>query len=638
LLLPLWAQVAAGAPSHPYLYFSKSDIPALRARMESEPFAGRWERFLAHADRCLKRPVPSPGQARGSSRNSLGVAGTTAFAYVITRERQYGLRAKAELVALLESERWHNPVHWNKGADLKTAELSAAAALVWDWCYDSMTPDERRAIREGILEKSTRVYLSSVEEHHDWWVDSPVNNWCGVCHGGCGLAALALYHESPEAERAANLAWQHVQKFLRTVILQDGGGHEGIMYWRYGVGFGNYLATAAARCDEMGGDGGLFQTYTNKLAGYWDIYMQGPDMRYANFNDMNEDTFAGLYGEDHRRWQGGPNSDLCALFESRVPGGDPFLLWGADNGGSAFYWAGISPFYFLWRRGAPPAGQKPPLQDAVLFRGAGHAIFQSPGLWFVYNGGWTRKGGHQNKDLGTYVLVAGGERFVSDPGYGAGRTQDHSTVLVNGQGQPRGVRGRYHRFGTGDGFAYLASDLSDCYPETGLKRFVRHALMVRGEYIVLIDDLAAEGSPRFEWQMHSAQPSRAEPGGRLVTVRGSKVDLHVVVASPEDARVSAEQTSIKMKRDSQDMHTTRIVPGSPREQDLIVTVLYPVNSGGPAPRVALDGRGILTVQSGSDTDTIALGKADFGAVVTSVNGKSTARLPSPQARTLRPFR
>ena len=43
---------AAVEPAHPYLFFSAQDLPALRARMEREPFATRWRGFLAHAERA----------------------------------------------------------------------------------------------------------------------------------------------------------------------------------------------------------------------------------------------------------------------------------------------------------------------------------------------------------------------------------------------------------------------------------------------------------------------------------------------------------------------------------------------------------------------------------------------------------
>jgi len=67
-----------------------------------------------------------------------------------------------------------------------------------------------------------------------------------------------------------------------------------------------------------------------RMAGYWDVYMWGPDRTYANFNNMGENTFQGLYGDDHRQWEGGPSGALQALFESRAADrndgdGDPLL-------------------------------------------------------------------------------------------------------------------------------------------------------------------------------------------------------------------------------------------------------------------------------------------------------------------------
>src|SRR5690606_33480509 len=87
--------------------------------------------------------------------------------------------------------------------------------------------------------------------------------------------------------------------------------------------------------------------------------------------------------------EGGPASLRSAFFDSLVPGGDQLLRWAADNGGQRFYWSGASPFYFLWRRDAPavPVEAKPALQESVLFRGAGHAVWRSEDLFFAFNGG-----------------------------------------------------------------------------------------------------------------------------------------------------------------------------------------------------------------------------------------------------------
>ena len=41
------------ARQHPYLYFTAQELPALKARLQQEPFATRWQRLLQHADALL---------------------------------------------------------------------------------------------------------------------------------------------------------------------------------------------------------------------------------------------------------------------------------------------------------------------------------------------------------------------------------------------------------------------------------------------------------------------------------------------------------------------------------------------------------------------------------------------------------
>ena len=56
-----------------------------------------------------------------------------------------------------------------------------------------------------------------------------------------GLGALAIYNESEEARKAVDYAKKYISEFLNHVYLEDGGGHEGIMYSRYGQLFSLYF-------------------------------------------------------------------------------------------------------------------------------------------------------------------------------------------------------------------------------------------------------------------------------------------------------------------------------------------------------------------------------------------------------------
>ncbi len=627
---------------HPRLFVTAEELPPLRDRLQKEPLASRWPGLLAHAEECLELPCSPPGARLNHSRRALGIAQTTAFAYLVSRERRYGERAKDELDAMLRAVSWENEQwgRFNRGADLVTAERCLAAALVYDWCHDLFTPRERRDSAEAVVRLGLEPYLASVERHDDWWVRNEVTNWCGVVHGGCGLAGLAFSEDSPDAARAGETAWGHLQGFLRHVTRQDGGGHEGVMYWRYGVRFGMYYVAAAARL--RGDDEGLFKTYADRLAGYWDVYMHGPDLKYANFNNMGEHTFEGLYGKNPEQLHGGPYAVLCALFESTLPAGDPLLLWAADNGGHFYYGAdayerrGAEPLYFLWRRDLPPAGPKPPLQRNVLFRGAGHVILSSPKLWFVMNGGWTSDRSHHNLDLGTFILVANGERYVNDPGYGIISTSDHSTLVFDGSDQPQDVAGEYILFGEAEGFSCAAVDLSKVNPEKPVRRWVRHAVLVRGAYIVLVDDVELGQPCEVEWRLQSRLPIRAHAAGQRAVVEGDCGVLHLAAASPADAVVSACERHVQGIRGREvDLKTAVIRRAQPESQVVFASVLYPLPIGHEPPVAEMTPDGALTVRDGERRDVIVFEQGEAGWTLQSVNGKSAAGIGRGAERSLR---
>ncbi len=632
------ASVFAAPRERPSLFITAEELPALREKLKSEPFAERWERFIKYADHILEQPTRHPGPWLNHSRPALGYIGVSALAYLVTGERRYGERAKEELEAMIEVEQWTG------GFFLVVGERSAAAALAYDWCYDLFTPEERERYAEAIVRLGVKPYFSG-----KWWgVEVPVTNWRGVGHGGCGLAALALADKSEVAAKAAEWSWGHNHAFLEQALHEDGGGPEGIMYWNYGVTFSLYYLAAATRL--CGGDDGLSRTLTERLAGYWNIYMHGPDQRYANFNNMNEGTFAGLYGENEGNPMGGPPAATAALFESWVDGGDPLLLWAADNGGHAFYFWGGSPFWFLWRRPVPPAGPKPELQPNVLFRGAGHAILSSPRLWFAMHGGWNNTQAHYNLDLGTFILVADGERLVHDPGYKFIATADHSTLVFGGDHQSKGPRGKYLRFGEGEGFSYAACDLSganvagptlkrETAPERPVERWVRHAVLVDDAFIVLMDDVKLSDACDVEWRLQSRLPIEAGSDGRSATVRGEKNALRVVAVRPKDATVVAEEREAKKNPGDPKgvpVHTLSIRAANPELETRYLVVLYPQSpDGGAPPQVTADSAGKLTVVAGDRRNTLVFERGNGGWVLAAVNGRSAADIPSGEERSLR---
>jgi hypothetical protein len=633
------------------LYFNPAELVALKAKLAHPPFAERRRRLIANADSLVNlTPSEVMAQFRGyDARTSLGVTSVCAFAYAVTGDIRYAERAKREAWSALAKERWFTPKEWNKGAELDTAEYSVACALCYDWCYDTFTPAERRDFARKLLELGVKPYLQSIETYQDWWVDNTVSNWAGVCHGGCGLAALLLSDEFPEAKKACAYAREHLPRFLDQVIGVDGGSHEGVMYWRYGVEFALYFATAERHRSPGEDLDRLFAGFSSKLAGYWSIALQGPDGRWANFNDMDE-----VITDDPLDYEGGPCAPLCAFFESLVPPsaaiacdppaagvGDPLLLWGADHGGDFYYFRGTPPFWFIWRRDVPMAGDKPALPEAMLFRDCGHTLWQSRDLWLAFNGGWISDKSHHHFDLGSFVLVYKGERFIADLGYGYTHTSDHSTVVIDGKDQLRGAQATYLAWQTSRDYDYLICDLSKCYG-ANVEKFHRHLVLIGGKILVIVDDLRSSGRLSYEWRLPTRLATKAD--GRTATITGGQSWLHVVSARPQESVVTTgpgnPQRDPGIPRNPHTGHDgainyVSIKPGPVQAAEVFMTVLYPDGAGSPPPAVAVKptSTGVSLVITGDNGSATVEFTHDIDWRLTSLNGVPIAARSMPVERT-----
>jgi hypothetical protein len=361
---------------------------------------------------------------------------------------------------------------------------------------------------------------------------------------------------------------------------------------------------------------------TDRLVGYWLVYMQGPDGRYANFNNMDEHTFAGLglagLGDPPT---GGPASSLLALLESHTPQGDSLLRWGADHGNASYIYWGPEPFYFLWRSNRPTVTEKPALNKAVLFRTAGHAIFQSPTLWLAYNGGWISDKSHHNLDLGSFVLVANNERFAHDPGYNKQETGDHSTLLINEQGQFKGASAKTLRFGSGNHFDYILSDLSNAYqPRANLIRFHRHIIIMRGQYAVILDDLLCQTPAQFDWRLQTSKPIQTEKTRAIL--HGEKGNLHIL-SSVSGVQITTGKAALNY---------VSLSPTMPNNQQTFATILFPVTNDHFPTATFNQGELIITCQT--QTDRLMFSQSNNGWMLQSVNNTDATQIPDGTQRTV----
>ena len=139
------------------------------------------------------------------------------------------------------------------------------------------------------------------------------------------------------------------------------------------------------------------------------------------------------------------------------------------------------------------------------------------------------------------VLAHGGGGTKNGDKFGHA-SMSHNTVLINGRGQTHSqsrapYSARLLAYEDHSDFKYFAGDATNAYASsTGLQRFVRHVLFMRGAYFIIYDDLSAKEPAKYQWLYHlhpNAEEFNVLPGhGFDLKVNGVRMQVqHVSHAS-----------------------------------------------------------------------------------------------------------
>ena len=197
---------------HPNLCFSKHDVDIFREKIKTD---GRlrelYEKATASVEDCLKEEFITEEQANGrnvisqhadfgslnqQANRLCSVLGTK---YLIDGDPRCAERLKELLLHFVSFERWYGvsytkriPVPWH--SDLCSTATTLALAKIYDFIFDYLTPDERKTVSQGILEKGVYAALGDwvFPETRIHAVDSMGHNWWSVCISEAASAFLAL--------------------------------------------------------------------------------------------------------------------------------------------------------------------------------------------------------------------------------------------------------------------------------------------------------------------------------------------------------------------------------------------------------------------------------------------------------------
>lgn len=266
---------SASLENHPRLLASGADFTSMRNVVSAHAFLKVIHDYIMRfADRSLSA-APLEYDLKGVRLLNVSIEAFKrlfylSYAYRITGDSRYALKAEENILTLLEFPDWH-PDHF-----LDCAEIMMGIAIAYDWCYPRLSIATRAAAASALRTKGLEPYF-------EW--PGARNNWNQVCNAAAIYAALAIeeydtFFCNKVIERAVRLLPVAMAGYS-----PDGAYVEGPGYWCYGTSYNVLLLDALQR--RYGNTKGLLEAYPDflKTTAYADA-MITPSFRVFTYSDQ----------------------------------------------------------------------------------------------------------------------------------------------------------------------------------------------------------------------------------------------------------------------------------------------------------------------------------------------------------------
>ena len=519
-------------PNEPELYFTHDEWLNLKTKL-ADPFFARIHEHNLEALRLLEAEKNGDDVTDVPIRLGLGqpkrttihervlknrmIRGTIAF--YITRNPEYLRIAWDAIERTCASPEWRpKPSNSLRGLHLSACELFYTVSVGYDALKPHLTAEQRERCVNTLRDVGLPQYLKALELH-DWWENCDFN-WGAAIHGNAGLAALAIRHDAPELSARV---LKEVKARLRTVIdsyYVDGGYTEGVMYQAGCLGWLTDFIVPLYRLEQD--SLGLLDNkdFHDTITTFQ--YLKGGDERPYNFSNVDAST--NEWGTAQVFWWAAQlKRPDWAHFQEQT-----LRDWRDTHSCNYDVEA------FLYRQPFQPV-QTPETRGVKHFQGIDWLTWKGEKTWLGFRSGFNG-GNHNNKDLGSFILGCGTERFLVDPGYGAWQTEQHNAVTVRSQQQTDAATAKIVTMQPFAGGFYLKCDLTEAFPHA-LQHFRRHLLLLDDQHVLVLDDILGRGprphSAKFrtsaKWFLQTRLPWSNDEN--TITIRGSAARLKVMLLS-----------------------------------------------------------------------------------------------------------
>ena len=282
---------------HPRLLVTPDSVRTLKKDVTSGAPREYMQTVLDNAECFLNMPKidNSNSLLLYTARDALKRVENLGFAYLMTGRGEYA-DAAIDVIMTVCSDEFPN---WNPQHFLAVAEMSAAVALGYDWCYDKLSDAQKVYIQNALIEKS---FIPVMEDYNDAHRSRPYNwscpysfaypnNWIAVCSAGTAMAALAVGDEALDGfDDAGAVISEGIERLkdLQDSYMPDGAMVDGTGYWRYAMTYmTNFIASLES---ALGTDYTLTNAPGVAMTFDWLMQLSGPAGLY-NF-DSNDAEFA----------------------------------------------------------------------------------------------------------------------------------------------------------------------------------------------------------------------------------------------------------------------------------------------------------------------------------------------------------
>ena len=559
---------------HPRVYVTDKELAELRVRARTT-HRELWQRALTHVRALAGAPPPPPAEARRQQNDVAIAIAEAAFIYKIDGDKKYLDAARKYMDAAVSYDIWGYASN-KPNVDLAAGHLLYGLGWGYDLLYHDLTEQERTRYREKLI-KQARLLA-------DYFKPKPgktyaySQNHTFIPIAGLGVAAYALYDETPEAREWAALARGIFDRVLATYST-DGYYYEGFEYWIFSTPWLVHYLDAHAHA--TGED--LYDRPGFRLMHEYVAHSMLPGGDYVfDFGDVFEGPLTRAHkGDEYPRThpQGHFNTNYNLLyrvaqrFQSREAQGVAAWLKGFGQVNAEDFWSLI--WYDAKLKPVPVAQQPPshyfPDHDVFYWR----SDWSENATAFAFKCGppeghhaeallkqfpdWRLSSGHAHPDANSFIIYARGQYLTGDTGYaGVPMTEHHNTLLVNGKGQ--GKEGEGHDAFTdvpyeglnririievkverdkvtvrGDATAAYSSD-------PGVKKFVRDFVYQAGSGFTVSDDVETTRPAVLTFVLHADDHIEKLEGCRFSITAGG---VKLLIDPNLDAPVEQAQQSIE---------------------------------------------------------------------------------------------